>query len=232
MGRRKKSVLESVFNLIFKTPKAKGRGFAKRPNPRRNVWDKMAQCADATIAECKAWGDDLVMVSNHHNSCPACAELENRVFSISGKDKEYEKLPEWPPHPGCRHNLLPTSRGIISLDGVSASPEGKNGKLTSGYYEAIKIRRMRDSRVGLARDYEKVGNIEGAIILYEENLSEVDRSDSDSVERLAILYRKMGRYDDEIRALEIALPVIQSEKLRERLTRAKALKEKRERRSK
>lgn len=55
---------------------------------------------------------DLVRMSSHNSPCPVCAKFENRIYSVSGKDKNY------PPlygtafkggyasiHANCRHRL-------------------------------------------------------------------------------------------------------------------------------
>jgi len=56
---------------------------------------------------------DLVKMSNHSSSCPICAPLEGRVYSISGKDKRFPPLDRAYTgthaniHPNCRHVLTP-----------------------------------------------------------------------------------------------------------------------------
>lgn len=54
-------------------------------------------------------GHDLVYVPWHKPTCPVCARLHDRVYSISGRTEGYPQLPRWPPHPNCRHPLLPYS---------------------------------------------------------------------------------------------------------------------------
>lgn len=59
---------------------------------------------------------DLVEVSSHNTDCDICKEFEGKVYSISGKHKEYPKLERKPPfHPGCRHYITPTSEDIINF---------------------------------------------------------------------------------------------------------------------
>lgn len=54
------------------------------------------------------------------------------------------------------------------------------------------------------KDLEKQGDIEDAIRLYEQNVA--DKADVPfPYNRLAIIYRKQKRFDDEIRVLEKAL---------------------------
>lgn len=58
----------------------------------------------AIIDIAKAIGIDLVKISNHKTACALCAQYENRIYSISGKNKAYPVLKEIPPyHPFCLH---------------------------------------------------------------------------------------------------------------------------------
>lgn len=58
-------------------------------------------------------GYDLVRMSHHNSSCPVCIPYEGRVYSISGKSKEYPALSEAfgdtyaTIHPNCVHTLEP-----------------------------------------------------------------------------------------------------------------------------
>lgn len=58
-------------------------------------------------------GYDLVKMSSHATSCPICASLQGRVYSISGQDTRYPKLSvayageHANIHPRCRHVLMP-----------------------------------------------------------------------------------------------------------------------------
>ena len=66
-----------------------------------------------TIQAMKETGNDLVQMSNHNASCPICAPLEGRVYSISGRDPNYPRLDfafgegYANVHPNCRHVLTP-----------------------------------------------------------------------------------------------------------------------------
>lgn len=46
-----------------------------------------------SIRKNKEWGNDLVIVNTSH-SCPVCGEYDRKIFSISGKNKQYPKLPD------------------------------------------------------------------------------------------------------------------------------------------
>lgn len=91
---------------------------------------------DATVDECKAYDCDLVQFSRHDSPCPICAQLEGKVFSISGDDPDFPPLDEPVsievmtktssktidvdprfPHPNCEHNLNPVTRAILRAAG-------------------------------------------------------------------------------------------------------------------
>ncbi len=59
-----------------------------------------------------AAGYDLVKFSEHYPTCAVCALYQGRVFSISGKDKRFPRLPDsyWgygKIHEGCKHVATP-----------------------------------------------------------------------------------------------------------------------------
>lgn len=59
---------------------------------------------------------DLLEVSAHECSCKYCANFQGKVFSITGKDKRYPKLPNevlqtGSFHKGCRHTFFPYNHG-------------------------------------------------------------------------------------------------------------------------
>jgi tetratricopeptide (TPR) repeat protein len=65
----------------------------------------------------KEIGTDLVEMSEHHPTCGECTKYQGRVFSISGKDKRFPKLPQYALshgklHQGCRHTFYPFTYGI------------------------------------------------------------------------------------------------------------------------
>ena len=67
----------------------------------------------ATLNQLTSLGYDLVKMSSHNSSCPICAVMQGRVYSISGKDKRYPPLsiafsgPYANIHPNCSHVLMP-----------------------------------------------------------------------------------------------------------------------------
>ena len=57
-------------------------------------------------------GTDLLEMTEHHCTCGECAKYQGRVFSISGRNKKYPRLPECIlekgcVHKGCRHDFFP-----------------------------------------------------------------------------------------------------------------------------
>jgi hypothetical protein len=100
------------------------------------------------------------------------------------------------------------------------------------YYAQIIIDRRLLARINKAKTLEKSGDIAGAIQQHELNVN--DHPTWASVERLAILYRKVGRHDDEVRLLEQAIislekvaSVFTKEQLVKRLERVRGLQERR-----
>ncbi len=67
----------------------------------------------ATMNQITSLGHDLIKISNHKSSCPICAVMEGRVYSISGKDPRYPPLsiafsgPYSNIHANCSHVLTP-----------------------------------------------------------------------------------------------------------------------------
>ncbi|GAA4307729.1 hypothetical protein [Nibribacter koreensis] len=62
-------------------------------------------------------------------------------------------------------------------------------------------------------ELEKAQNLEQAISLYEENVKE-KFDGSHPYERLSIIYKKLGKIEDEIRVLELAVSVYNKETAR------------------
>ena len=60
---------------------------------------------------------DLVIMSAHGASCPDCAKYQGRVFSLTGADKLFPKLPSGISlyegvHPGCGHTFSTYIHGV------------------------------------------------------------------------------------------------------------------------
>ena len=96
------------------------------------------------------------------------------------------------------------------------------------YYAQIIIDQRLLARINKAKTLEKSGDIAGAILQHELNVN--DHPTWASVERLAILYRKVGRLDDEVRLLEMAQGALKDinteyvlDLIAKRLSKARAL---------
>ena len=69
----------------------------------------------AVMEQVKLSNNDLVRMSSHLTSCPVCAPLQGRVYSVSGKSKLFPPLHKAFSgvyaniHPNCRHFLIPYS---------------------------------------------------------------------------------------------------------------------------
>lgn len=81
-----------------------------------------ALCARTTTAEAGNYarekqltenGYDLMKMTSHYPTCPLCARLQGRVYSISGDDKRFPALSVAFPngyrtvHPNCAHRVVP-----------------------------------------------------------------------------------------------------------------------------
>lgn len=72
----------------------------------------------------------------------------------------------------------------------------------------------------LGIQYEKEGNIDAAIEVYEKNIL-LDYPATHSYERLMVIYRKLNKYDKEIRIIEKAISVFSIENERRAQTAIK-----------
>jgi len=110
---------------------------------------------------------------------------------------------------------------------MSKEPLGRRyGQLNREYDKLLKSRRTNWGKIELYRNklaeiedimvnrnlkgikLEKKGNIEEAVKLYEQNVA--DESDgTHPYNRLAIMYRKKGKNEDEIRVLKKAIQVFE-----------------------
>lgn len=102
------------------------------------------------------------------------------------------------------------------------------------FNEAVDRKQVERNLRGI--ELEKTGRIDEATKLYEKNVKE-NNEGSHPYDRLAIIYRKRGKIDDEIRILEKAVWVFKNivykercdrlpklEKFKKRLDKAKKLK--------
>lgn len=108
-----------------------------------------------------------------------------------------------------RNDSMPLSKKLTKireqLDGLL--DKGDFGsKWQALYEEEQRIENIIVERNLKGQQLEKQGDIEGAIRLYEQNVA--DEADTPfPYKRLAIIYRKQKRLDDEIRVLEKAVEI-------------------------
>lgn len=67
--------------------------------------------------DAKIFKTDLVIMSAHGSTCPECAKYQGRVYSLSGKSKQFPKLPDVYTqtgrlHKGCSHTLSAYIHGV------------------------------------------------------------------------------------------------------------------------
>lgn len=69
------------------------------------------------LREAKSLSTDLVIMDVHGGSCSECAKYQGRVFSLSGTDKRFPKIPDsffkyGGVHKGCGHCFYPFIYGV------------------------------------------------------------------------------------------------------------------------
>lgn len=140
-----------------------------------------------TINQLTELGYDLVQVSEHYPTCPMCAVLQGRVYSISGKSKDYPPLVERTPfHPNCLHVTTPYIPALADdPDGdrrrsnapmVADDPRVESERLA--YNEALKrseVQRNRRLRVNASRR-ERIFDKRYSDIMNSKKLSYSDRN--------------------------------------------------------
>lgn len=81
------------------------------------IADIGSRVTDQIRGDAKRMGTDLVIMSVHGASCPDCARYQGRVFSLTGRDKRFPRLPPeislyGGVHPGCGHTFSPYIHGV------------------------------------------------------------------------------------------------------------------------
>ncbi|MBP3446484.1 MAG: hypothetical protein J6K64_04325 [Clostridia bacterium] len=83
---------------------------------------------------------DLIFCSPHENTCEICSMYQNRVYSVSGEDKRFPKLPDMVFryqgfHPGCRHSFFPYYYPYVNT--VEKYVMSQNGEINIECYDAV-----------------------------------------------------------------------------------------------
>ena len=76
---------------------------------------RLRQVQSETVKNtCEQYENDLIEISDHGTTTEVCLPFEGNIYSISGKNKTYPLLTEWPPfHPNCQHSAAPTSEIVL-----------------------------------------------------------------------------------------------------------------------
>lgn len=62
--------------------------------------------SSGTVNLALEYGSDLVQVSSHNTETPYDAQFEGKIFSLSGKDKDFPAVIDLPAfHPNCKHTI-------------------------------------------------------------------------------------------------------------------------------
>lgn len=117
-------------------------------------------------------GYDLMMMTEHYPTCEACAVLQGRVYSISGRDKRFPPLSRAFPsgyrnvHPNCRHVMTYWIEEMQSPEEIRAALARSNAPFTDNRSdEEIALyskqradsRRMRADRSQFERYRQRLG---------------------------------------------------------------------------
>lgn len=74
-------------------------------------------------------GSDLVQIDVHNTDCPICAEVEGKVYSITGTDKDFPVMDfVLPLHPRCKHVSTVVFREMLEERGIQKYIDFANGK--------------------------------------------------------------------------------------------------------
>lgn len=100
-------------------------------------------------------GYDLMMMTEHYPTCEACAVLQGRVYSISGRDKRFPPLSRAFPsgyrnvHPNCRHVMTYWIEEMQSTEEIRAALARSNAPFTDNRSDeeiALYSKQQADSR--------------------------------------------------------------------------------------
>ena len=127
--------------------------------------------------------------------------------------------------------------GIFIVIRVSKGKSIQSGRLFEQELSELRLRNKEFSalitpvvsRNNQGIEFEKSGNIDEAITCYEKNIVEGQYITRHPYDRLMVLYRRLGNYDDEIRVIRSAMTIYRNDskyidKLNIRLQKAQILK--------
>jgi hypothetical protein len=83
----------------------------------------------ATVNTALAVGSDLVQVDSHNTDCLECSEIEGKIYSITGADKDFPVMDfTLPLHPNCYHGISVVFREYLENQGIDKYIDYSNGK--------------------------------------------------------------------------------------------------------
>jgi hypothetical protein len=104
--------------------------------------------SDGTVNLAKAYDSDLVQVSSHNTETAFDAQFEGKVFSLSGKDKDFPKAGFLPPfHPNCIHTL--------SIYFKEAHSNSENKAISDFSLNKTEIHPTRKSQIPISQRFKK-----------------------------------------------------------------------------
>lgn len=94
---------------------------------------------DTQMSLAKKFGQDYVQIAFSSAICPECAPYQNRIYSISGQDKRFPKLPEFiKKNKGLHCNISIYSTFYYDRDTITQYIYKPNGDVVSKEVDAIK----------------------------------------------------------------------------------------------
>ena len=114
------------------------------------------------LENARLWNTDLIEMTSLFTTCSECAKYQSRVYSISGMDKRFPKLPEQVfeyggIHPGCTHSFNAFCYDIRKK--IMIYTTGQDGEADIVYVDALKYsnRPFVDNRTDQEKErYEKL----------------------------------------------------------------------------
>lgn len=85
--------------------------------------------SQATIAVATEYNTDLIQVSSHNTTTEICQQYEGKIFSLSGKDKDFpiaDNVPAY--HPNCKHSISIIFREVLERRGIQKYIDFSSGK--------------------------------------------------------------------------------------------------------
>ena len=169
-----KVVKEMAHSGLRSIDYASGRSYQLDTSARMCVRTSMNQMAGRiTEANCKASDVDLVIVSQHEGARPDHADVENQVFSMSGKSDKYPAFEDPLPCDGgegagygdpagicgvnCRHTFYPYWEGISEIpEPLDVWEEKEVDGKTYDYYDATQHQRSMEREIRALKREEYV----------------------------------------------------------------------------